>query len=183
MKPLSLCQRSTRPKNPKSGHPFQCRFLTAALPTLAALAVSATLGGCAWIDAHRSELRDTALVLGKRVAIVAGKVALDAVIRSRQPDATMGWQEYAAASIHARKWELISSADIQWIADTWRSESSTLAPAADTFTRLWDRFNPRTQAEVDAFLRAYAAALQSPRAALAIEGPSKADGKTIREAR
>lgn len=151
----------------KSSTQFVTRVM---LPCMAVLLVISQLAGCEtfsqWWTGHRSQVGKTALVIGKRVAVVAGQVALDTVINSRQPDAAMNWQEYAAESINNRKWTAIQSSDIEQIAAIWRGQTAELDPAAKTFTELWNKMQPKSQAEVDAFMRAYAAALQQPRVVL-----------------
>lgn len=119
--------------------------------------------GCAWMKEHQTQLRNSALIIGKRVAVVAGQVALETVINSHNPAATMNWQEYAAQSVNSQKWNLINGNDVQALADVWKAQTPALVPAADTFTTLWNTMQPRSQAEVDAFLKAFAAAQLQPR--------------------
>lgn len=127
-----------------------------------------TLSGCAWISAHKQPITTTGAIIGKRVFIIASKVAIDTVLASRNPDESRDWLEYASADLNSQKWSAINSADVMAIANAWRSTAPQLDPVADNFTKLWDKMNPKTEEEVKAFMRAYSASLLAPREAVTL---------------
>ena len=129
---------------------------------------SISLTGCAWMQSHRNELLTTSEIIGKRVLIIGTQVAIDSVLASASPGATQNWHEYAANSLNQHKWSAINSDDILAIADAWKRQTPDLAPVADSFATLWAKMQPKTQADVDAFMRAYQASLAAPRAVVSI---------------
>ena len=131
---------------------------------LTPLLLTLIVTGCAWVESHRTQLLTTSEIIGKRVLVVGTQVAIDSVMASASPGATQNWNEYAANSLNQRKWSAINSDDIMAIADAWKAQTPSLVPVADNFAALWAKMNPKTQADVDAFMKAYQASLSAPRA-------------------
>lgn len=156
------------------------------IPILAALAAfTLAVSGCAaqrqWIGAHKSQLFQSGAVIGRQVLTVALPALAKAVAQSRNPAATQDWQDYFAANLNAQKWETLAKTPnlILSLNDIWKAQApAALKPGVDLFNRLWLEKNPRTEAEVGAFILAYTEALNASRAALEVGSSQPShDGK------
>lgn len=130
-----------------------------------AITLCLSLSSCAFYQRHKEQINGTAIVIGKRAAIIAAKVVVAAALSPRD---AIEKQNYLSSlgdafRTHQGMDTLITGSDIQSIVDLWTPDKTHWNSLGDEFARLWDQYQPKTRADVDAFLEAYAKAVQNPK--------------------
>lgn len=95
-------------------------FKTGITPLIAlALIPAFALSGCAWTQAHKTQISDTLAVVGTRALNVAGQVLLSAAVDEADKDFKADFLDSIAAGLRANATTIVSADDVAKIAQIW----------------------------------------------------------------
>jgi hypothetical protein len=143
----------------------QAVFILTLIATMAFIV--SVFAGCAtqraWVVGHKSEIAQTAQVIGIRAGKIAASCVLDAAVSQIDRENKQDFLDGLAGEFYRRRLEPINSDDMKAIVKIWTPQKPHWEEMGNEFAALWAQYNPKTQAEVSAFLDAYAKALNDQR--------------------